>query len=243
MPNNTFGYGRADALSSVQHTLPSFSGSSSVTVSGNTPTGAAVSGAQLGFSDPNACPIKAAVVERRLRHAGPRPSLSCPFGTTSVKVSGSNNGHSYSSTHEVKITVTNFTLGASPAAATVAAGSIATYTVKASAQGGAFTAPITLSCGNLPTQAVCTFSPATLTPGSGSAQSTLTISTGTKAAAPAVPGDSPQLPGDSPQLRLVLGDSPPWVLSLTARAPHRWSPGRVDRRRLAGPDSAPRRWA
>src|SRR6185436_18292024 len=117
------------------------------------------------------------------------------------------------STHEVKITVTNFTLGASPAAATVAAGSIATYTVKASAQGGAFTAPIALSCGNLPTQAVCTFSPATLTPGSGSAQSTLTISTGTKAAAPAVPGDSPQLvSGDSPQLRSVLGDCPPWVL-------------------------------
>jgi hypothetical protein len=127
-----------------------------------------------------------------------------------VKVSGSNNGRSYSSTHEVKITVTNFTLGASPAAATVAAGDIATYTVKASAQGGAFTAPITLSCGNLPTQAVCTFSPGTLTPGSGSAQSTLTISTGTKAAAPAVPG----VLGGSPQLRSVLGDCPPWVLSL-----------------------------
>jgi hypothetical protein len=209
LPNNTFGYGRADALSSVQHTLPGFSGGSTVTVSGNTPTGAAVSGAALGFSDPNSCPIKELSWSGGCG-AGPAPSLSCPFGTTSVKVSGSNNGRSYSSTHEVKITVTNFTLGASPAAATVAAGDIATYTVKASAQGGAFTAPITLSCGNLPTQAVCTFSPATLTPGSGSAQSTLTISTGTKAAAPAVPG----VLGGSPQLRSVLGDCPPWVLSL-----------------------------
>jgi len=209
LPNNTFGYGRADALSSVQHTLPGFSGGSTVTVSGNTPTGAAVSGAALGFSDPNSCPIKELSWSGGCG-AGPAPSLSCPFGTTSVKVSGSNNGRSYSSTHEVKITVTNFTLGASPAAATVAAGDIATYTVKASAQGGAFTAPITLSCGNLPTQAVCTFSPGTLTPGSGSAQSTLTISTGTKAAAPAVPG----VLGGSPQLRSVLGDCPPWVLSL-----------------------------
>jgi len=209
LPNNTFGYGRADALSSVQHTLPGFSGGSTVTVSGNTPTGAAVSGAALGFSDPNSCPIKELSWSGGCG-TGPAPSLSCPFGTTSVKVSGSNNGRSYSSTHEVKITVTNFTLGASPAAATVAAGDIATYTVKASAQGGAFTAPITLSCGNLPTQAVCTFSPGTLTPGSGSAQSTLTISTGTKAAAPAVPG----VLGGSPQLRSVLGDCPPWVLSL-----------------------------
>jgi len=213
VPNNTFGYGRADALGSVQHTLPSFSGSSSVTVSGNTPTGAAVSGAQLGFSDPNACPITQLSWSGGCG-SGPAASLPCPFGTTSVKVKGSNNGHSYSSTHDVKITVTNFTLGASPAAATVAAGNIATYVVKASAQGGAFTAPITLSCGNLPTQAVCAFSPSTLVLGSGSAQSTLTISTGTKAAAPAVPGDSPQVrvPGDSPQL--VRGDSPLWVLSV-----------------------------
>src|SRR4029077_9208713 len=102
VPNNTFGYGRADALSSAQHTLPGFSGSSSLTVSGNTPTGAAVSGAALGFSDPNVCP------STQLWWSGdcgtaPAASLSCPFGTTSVKVSGSNNGHSYSSTHEVKI--------------------------------------------------------------------------------------------------------------------------------------------
>jgi hypothetical protein len=143
-----------------------------------------------------------------------------------VKVSGSNNGHSYSSTHEVKITVTNFTLGASPAAATVAAGA-ATYTVKASAQGGAFTAPITLSCGNLPTQAVCTFSPATLTPGSGSAQSTLTISTGTKAAL-RLSGDSPRCgtvptSGDCPQRIVVLGDCPRWLLSLLCSC---WWPGR-----------------
>jgi len=204
VPNDTFGYGRADALSSVQHTLPGFSGSSSVTISGNTPTGAAVSGAQLGFSDPNACPIKQLSWSGGCG-TGPASSLSCPFGTTSVKVSGSNNGHSYSSTHEVKITVTNFALSASPAAATVAAGSLATYIVKASAQGGAFTAPISLSCGNLPTQAVCTFSPATLTPGSGSAQSTLTISTGTKASIPATCGfgDCPHPGGSVPEWNTV----------------------------------------
>ena len=181
MPNNTFGYGRADALASVQHTLPTFAGGSSLTVSGNTPSGAAVTGAQLGFTDPNSCPLT------RLSWTGgcgtgPADALACPFGTTNVRVGASNNGHAYSATHGVKITVTNFTLGVAPASVTVAGGNTATYTITASAQGGAFTAPITLACGSLPTQAVCTFNPATLSPGSGSAQSTLTISTGTKAA-------------------------------------------------------------
>jgi hypothetical protein len=185
-----------------------------VTVSGNTPTGASVTGSQLGFKDPNACPIT------RLSWTGgcgtgPADALACPFGTTDVKVSGSNNGHAFTSTHDVRITVTNFTLAVSPASATVAAGNTATYTVTASAQGGAFTAPVTLSCGNLPAQAVCTFSPATLTPGGGSAQSTLTISTGVKAAQ-VVPGNSPQTPD-------VLGDSPrvivaPTIILLTVLA-------------------------
>ena len=49
-------------------------------------------------------------------------------------------------------------------------------------QGGAFTAPVSLACTNLPPLAACTFEPATITPGAKSAQSRLTISTGTKTA-------------------------------------------------------------
>ena len=50
------------------------------------------------------------------------------------------------------------------------------------AQGGAYTAPVSLACTNLPALAACTFEPAAIAPGAKSAQSKLTISTGTKAA-------------------------------------------------------------
>src|SRR5207302_4136807 len=47
-PDNTFGTGRADALASVQKTLPQFGGATSITVSGNTALGVSLTPAQLG---------------------------------------------------------------------------------------------------------------------------------------------------------------------------------------------------
>ena len=181
IPNNTFGYGRADALASVQKTVPSFGGASSVTVDGNAPGGAKVSAAQLGFRDPTGCALTS------LSWTGgcgtsPADGLSCPFGTTEVRVRASNNGVTFSDSADVKITVTNFSVGASPSTATVAGGTSATYTVTLTAQGGAYTAPVSLACTNLPALAACTFEPAAIAPGAKSAQSKLTISTGTKAA-------------------------------------------------------------
>src|SRR5262249_4503499 len=67
----------------------------------------------------------------------------------------------------------------SPASATIGAGQSTTFVVTVAPQGGPFRSAVTLSCGNanLPPQTACTFNPSTVTPGSGSAQSTLTIST------------------------------------------------------------------
>src|SRR5262249_35180052 len=55
VPNNVFGYGRADALASVQKTVPVINGSGTIVASGNSPLGATLTAEQLGFSDPNHC--------------------------------------------------------------------------------------------------------------------------------------------------------------------------------------------
>ena len=65
---------------------------------------------------------------------------------------------------------------ASPASVTISSGKSGTLTVTAQAQSGSFNSPITLSCRNLSTALSCAFSPATITPGSGTATSTLKIS-------------------------------------------------------------------
>jgi hypothetical protein len=180
LPNNTFGYGRADAAASLAHAVPAFSGGSSVTVNGNSPGGADVKGGQIGFSDPNGCQLTTLNWTGGCG-TGPGASLKCPFGASTVHVSASNNGVSFTDAHDVKITVTNFGVGASPASNTVTAGTSASYAVTVTASGGPFTSPVTLGCSNLPAQASCTFNPAVVTPGNSSATAVLTIGTGTKA--------------------------------------------------------------
>ena len=66
---------------------------------------------------------------------------------------------------------------AAPATVTIATGASGGFTVTAKAQSGkAFNVPISLSCAGIPARLSCAFSPATITPGSGTASSTLTIS-------------------------------------------------------------------
>jgi uncharacterized repeat protein (TIGR01451 family) len=64
-----------------------------------------------------------------------------------------------------------------PSAQTVAAGSPATYTVQVSPTNGAYGANVSLSCSSLPTGAACNFANSTLTPLSGSASTTLNLTT------------------------------------------------------------------
>jgi hypothetical protein len=68
------------------------------------------------------------------------------------------------------------TFGASPSAITILAGQSGHFTVTAKPQSGTFNNPISLSCAGIPSSLNCSFSPATITPGSGVATSTLTIS-------------------------------------------------------------------
>jgi hypothetical protein len=70
----------------------------------------------------------------------------------------------------------SLSFSASPASVTIIAGEKAILTVSAGSQSGAFNNPIALSCGGLPSTLHCSFSPSTITPGSGTANSVLTIS-------------------------------------------------------------------
>jgi hypothetical protein len=75
------------------------------------------------------------------------------------------------------LAITDFSLSASPASATVQSGQAASYTVTVTPQGGSFDNDVSLSCSDLPTLTSCSFSPASLIPGATDATSTLTVST------------------------------------------------------------------
>ena len=73
---------------------------------------------------------------------------------------------------------TSLTFGTDPSSLTITSGGSSTVTVTAASQSGAFNGVIGLSCSSLPQNLTCSFSPASITPGSGAASSVLTISAG-----------------------------------------------------------------
>lgn len=187
-PNNIFGAGLADAFASANATAPSFSGASTIYVSGNSPIGASlanVNPGELGFPEPAACPMATFNLTGDCG-SGPSTVINCGFGAQNVTITASNNnGLFYSSKASLQLVVTNFSIGAAPpATATVRAGLSATFPVYASAQGGEFDNPVTFSCSKLPVGASCIFNPPSVTPGSTSAVTSLAISTTGGALAP-----------------------------------------------------------
>jgi hypothetical protein len=74
-------------------------------------------------------------------------------------------------------TGSDFSLTAASNTDSVKPGLTATYTIAASEVGGSFPNAVSLTCSGLPAGAICSFSPALLTPGAKSATSTLTITT------------------------------------------------------------------
>ena len=76
------------------------------------------------------------------------------------------------------ISPADFAVNATPESQTVHAGGSTTYAVSVSSTGGTFSSPIGLTVSGLPTGATGSFSPTSITPGSESAASTLTVQTG-----------------------------------------------------------------
>ena len=68
-----------------------------------------------------------------------------------------------------------FSLGTNPSSMTISSGGSGNLTVTAASQSGAFNNAIALTCSGLPQGVTCSFSPASITPGSGSVNSVLTI--------------------------------------------------------------------
>lgn len=71
----------------------------------------------------------------------------------------------------------DYSISRSPASVTVKAGNTAIYSIGVNALGGSFATPVSLSCGALPVGATCTFTPASVVPGSTSASSSLSLAT------------------------------------------------------------------
>jgi hypothetical protein len=69
----------------------------------------------------------------------------------------------------------NLSLGAAPSSLAIAAGRPGSLSITVAAQSGSFNSPVALSCSAVPGLS-CSFSPAAVTPGSGTAKSTLTVS-------------------------------------------------------------------
>jgi hypothetical protein len=82
----------------------------------------------------------------------------------------------YNSTCGGKNSGPTLSFSAAPSSVTIAPGASSGLTVSAQAQSGAFNSAISLSCAGIPASLTCSFSPAAITPGSGTATSKLTIS-------------------------------------------------------------------
>lgn len=80
----------------------------------------------------------------------------------------------------------DYSVEVSPAAVSVARGQSASATVTLTPFSG-FSAAVALTCSGLPSRSTCSFAPASVTPASGPATSTLTLSTTAGAAAPPPP--------------------------------------------------------
>jgi hypothetical protein len=202
-PDNVFGAGLANVQKAIQASLPVFSGQSAITVSANAAGGARLSGSQVGFTDPDGCPIQ------RVSWTGgcgtsPDSAMTCPVGTTSVSVAASNAGVAFSQPSPVQVTVTGFSIASTPSSATVTAGSAGHYQLNVTPQSGPFTNAITLSCSGLPQGAACAFSPASITPGATTAQAALTISTTGKSSTSALALPMPLAPATTSGLSLDL---------------------------------------
>jgi hypothetical protein len=83
---------------------------------------------------------------------------------------------------------TTLTISASPETTTVTAGEAGAIEVGVTAVSGAVTNPVQLSCSNLPATIQCSFVPASVVPGKGTANAMLTVSLTTVASVVGKPG-------------------------------------------------------
>jgi len=125
--------------------------------------------------------------------AGVRGSSSCTFNVTfrpaalgkrigALNISGGDGTTNSNLSASLAGIGVDFSVAVSPTSASVHHGQPITVKVSVTPLGGKFTSPIALSCSGMPAFSLCTFSPASVTPGELVATSTLTIAAGDRAA-------------------------------------------------------------
>jgi len=110
-------------------------------------------------------------------------TTSTDFPTTALQAkSGGGTADAFAAGITAPPSGPDFSVGVDPATVAVTSGkTTGNINVTVTPLNGSFTSAVTLACGGLPTDAACTFSATSVTPGSKQATSTLTISTnGTK---------------------------------------------------------------
>lgn len=194
-PNNIEGFGLVNALAAITAALPKPNAGPAQTVDASGANGASVNFTGLA-SDPDSCPVTLSWAGSCGTASGATASLMCPVGNDTETLTASNGGVTASlPTSSVQVTVSDFSVTSPQGTATVKAGQSATYTISVGQQFGAFTNAVSLACSGLPSLASCSFSPASVTPGSGSTTSTLTITTTAPSLIfPARPSNRPTLP-------------------------------------------------
>ena len=120
--------------------------------------------------------------DRTTTYAGPAelrasiPAADIAAGGA-VEVTVVNPAPAGGATDPAAFTVTDFTVEATPGTTTLTAGSSGTFMVQLTPQFGSFDAAVSLRALGLPRGASASFSPASVTPGSGGAATTMTVAT------------------------------------------------------------------
>ncbi len=205
VPNNIEGFGLVNALAAIEAVLPTVNAGQSQVLNATSASGANVT-LNGSATDPDSCSVTLSWSGSCGTASGASANLMCPVGNDTEILAGSNGGVTASlPKSSVQITVSDFNTTVAQPTATAQAGKSATYSVTVGSQFGAFSNPVSLSCSGLPSLASCSFSPPTVTPGSGSATSTLTISTTAPSLVfPAQPNGWPNLPVFAAWVGLIL---------------------------------------
>jgi Bacterial Ig-like domain (group 3)/FG-GAP-like repeat len=140
------------------------------TVSGDSPTGSVLFAAGTTSLGTATLTNGVATLQTSFAAAG-------SYATTATYQGDQNNAASTSSAVTIVIAAPDFTVTATPTSGTVPPGQTATFTFTVTPAGG-YAGTVKFSCGPLPAQAACSFSPASVAPSGGSpVSSTLTVTT------------------------------------------------------------------
>ncbi|HLW52249.1 MAG TPA: choice-of-anchor D domain-containing protein [Candidatus Angelobacter sp.] len=152
------------------------SAAQAVTLSNTGDAALSISGISVSgdFSQTNNCPATLATGAGCTIHVTFTPRSS---GSRSGTLTVTDNAAGGQQTAALSGVGLDYSLSVTPSSTTISAGQSASYTVTAAALGPNWSTAISLTCSGLPAASTCSLTPNNVTPGSGSASSTLSIVT------------------------------------------------------------------